>query len=74
MTQHEAMEVARLACVQRGWPWTPEVIVTQSRRFFFLGPKAWVVVTNYPRKSGNARISVDDLTGRVIRASFSGKR
>jgi hypothetical protein len=71
MTQEEAFEAARLECSRRGWPWTPEVIVNKARRFCFVGPWYWLVVTNYPNKGGNVRITIDDLTGNVMRASFS---
>ncbi len=71
MTQDEALELAQLECVRRGWPWTPEVIVDRPRRFCFLGPRDWVIVTNYPQKGGNARISIDDVTGKVTRATFA---
>ncbi|MGE3803658.1 MAG: hypothetical protein AB7K24_03180 [Gemmataceae bacterium] len=71
MTQEEALEVARVECARRGWSWTPEVVVGKGKKFYFFGPLEWFVLTNYPKKGGNARISIDDATGKVVRASFS---
>jgi hypothetical protein len=69
LSREQAIDIARAAAAERGWPWLGRVIAHRSRRWLFFGAQRWEVLTNADGRGCNARILIDD-TGAVVAAAF----
>jgi hypothetical protein len=71
LNQEQAVNIARAAVSEHGWPWLGRVTAQRNRRWLLFGARRWYVLTNADCKGCNARIRIDDTTGAIISASFA---
>ena len=69
MTAAEAIARARALAETRQWAWLEPISATRARRWL-VGRRRWLVVSNAGAKGASVRVTLDDETGAVIRASF----
>jgi hypothetical protein len=69
MTRDRAIELARDLARREGWPWLEPIRATRVRRWW-LGSMTWEVVSNADKRGMNARIVIDDSSGRILEKGF----
>lgn len=66
ISREEAMDIARLECEKRSWPFAVPVHCT-------LGLRTYSIVTNCNSVGGNVYIKIDILTGHVRSIGISSR-
>jgi hypothetical protein len=64
----QAIEAARRAAIERGWPWEGRIDVSRVRAFIFFGRLTYEVRSNADMLGTNVRVVVDPEDGTVREA------
>jgi hypothetical protein len=62
----EALQAARVACDQSGWPWQEPVLIHES-------PINYWLMTNSRSRGGNCNFVIGMRTARIKRARFAAR-
>jgi hypothetical protein len=65
----DAIELARQAAAQQGWPWV-EPVRARRRRAGLFGPHRWEVLSNADSRGQNVRVVIDDASGALLERHF----